>query len=195
MSKVFTLGWGLVAAMGLAACGGGGEGGETTEEPAAGAAAETAGGTMSMPSWMTADTAAKTVTINLVAGETDANNYWNFNGYTNGNATITVPQGYRVTINFTNRDPAMAHSVGVSELTANFPPMFDNPQPVFAGAISSNPTDAVNATGTGKSETITFTAATAGQYSLVCYVPAHALSGMWIKFDVSADGKMGLTTM
>lgn len=192
MSKLRMLGIGLTMAA-FQACGG--EGGEAAGGQAAGNAAMAGGaGQMTTPDWMSVNESARTVTLDITAGQTDANNHWNYNGYTNGNATITVPQGYTVTINFTNKDPAMAHSIGVSSQTANFPPMFDNPQPVFPGAISRNPTDAARSTQPNASETITFTAGTAGQYSLVCYVPAHALSGMWVKFNVSAEGQAGVTT-
>jgi len=34
------------------------------------------------------DDGARTVTIDLIAGSTDANNRWNFNGYANGEATV-----------------------------------------------------------------------------------------------------------
>lgn len=190
-SKISAIGSSVLLSFGLVACGGG-EGGEASGEaaPAMGAAA----GELVVPEWMTVDNDAKTVTLEIVAGQTNANNHWNFNGYVNGEATITVPEGYVVAIEFENRDPAMAHSIGVDALTGNFPPMFDNPQPVFAGAISSNPTDATKATQPGQAETITFTAAQAGSYSLVCYVPAHALSGMWIGFNVSSDGSVGVST-
>lgn len=186
-----------VTALAFAACGGGESGGGEAaggEAAGTGAMAE-AGGQTTMPQWMRVDTTAKTVTLDIVAGETNVNNSWNFNGYVNGSATITVPEGYAVTINFRNADAAMAHSIGVSNVTSNFPPSFTNPQPVFAGGISSNPTDLTNATQSNQSETVRFTASTAGEYSLVCYVPAHALTGMWVKFNVSAEGQAGVTTM
>ena len=59
-------------------------------------------------------------TLDISAGSTDANNHWNFNGYFGGNATITVPEGYTVTINFTNNDPLTTHSIGVDAMTADF---------------------------------------------------------------------------
>ncbi|MEZ4703469.1 MAG: sulfocyanin-like copper-binding protein, partial [Rhodothermales bacterium] len=104
------------------------------------------------------------------------------------------PEGYTVTLTFKNNDPVMAHSIGVAMPMAAYPPMFDNPQPVFAGAISSNPTDMTGATLPGKSEVLTFQADKAGDYVLVCYIPAHATTGMWVHFKVSADGKAGLIT-
>ena len=179
----------------VAACGGGEQADTAADEPAdqpAGGAM--AAGAMSMPDWMRVDTAARTVTMDIVAGQTAANNNWNYNGHFNGDATITVPQGYQVTINFRNNDPAIAHSLGIVDQVGSYPPQFQSPQPLFAGAMTSNPTDPINATKSGASETIRFTAATAGQYAMVCFVPAHATAGMWVRFNVSADGTAGVTT-
>ncbi len=149
-------------------------------------------GTLDTPEWMTVDNAAKTVAIDLVVGMTPANNNWNYNGLTKGEATIVVPVGYTITLNFVNKDPAMAHSVGVSEKLTTWPPVFTEVAPAFAGAMSSNPTDMATSTMPGASETIRFVADTAGEYALVCYLPAHATTGMWLGFDVSADGSVGL---
>lgn len=144
------------------------------------------------PEWMLVDDAAKTVTLDIVAGMTGANNNWNFNGLTTGEATIVVPEGYAITLNFTNKDPAMTHSVGVSTMEATWPPMFTTVTPVFPGALSKNPTDMASSTMPGESETLTFVADKAGDYALVCYTPAHAVTGMWIGFTVSADGRSGV---
>ena len=43
----------------------------------------------------------------------------------------------------------------------------------------------------GESETITFVASEAGSYSLICYIPEHALTGIYVPFTVSADGEAG----
>ena len=40
-----------------------------------------------------------------------------------------------------------------------------------------------------------FTATTPGHFALVCGVPGHAPSGMWIHFDVDADAKVPGYTM
>jgi sulfocyanin len=146
---------------------------------------------LTMPSWYQHDAAANTVTLDIVAGSTDANNHWNFNGYSSGDATVVVPVGTTVTVNFSNQDPNMAHSIGVASFTSNPPAMLD-PTPVFEGAITSNAADMMNATGTGESETITFTADAAGDYSLACYVAGHAVAGMWILFQVSDAGEAGV---
>lgn len=199
-----------VAGLLMAACGGGNRGtttgtartgqpAETAAAPAGGATTTGAtggggGGALTVPDWMKVDKSARTVSADVEAGKTPDNNHWNFNGYYNGNATITVPVGYKVRIQFTNHDPAVPHSIGVDSRTGDFPPTFTNPQPVFRGAISSNPTDPTKATAPGKSETISFTADKPGRYSLVCYQPGHAAAGMWVHFVVSQEGQAGVST-
>lgn len=146
-----------------------------------------------VPSWMSVDHASKTVTMTIVAGQTADNNYWNFNGITKGEATIVVPAGYTVEITYENADPTMiVHSFGIGSVSETSSPIFTDPTPAFEGAISSNPTDPVNATKSGASETIRFVADTPGEYALICYVPAHTLTGMWVGFRVAEDGSVGV---
>lgn len=187
----------LVAA--LAACGGGEPAqDQPASQPAAAApaqGAETAAaapsGEMTMPDWFHVDQAAKTVHMTITAGATDALNHWNFNGAHNGSMTITVPEGYAITIDFKNADPAMAHSLGIIAATSNFGAMLE-PNPVFPGAITENPTSMTEATMPGTETTISFTASTAGSYSMVCFIPGHAATGMWVHFNVSGDGSAGV---
>ncbi len=44
----------------------------------------------------------------------------------------------------------------------------------------------------GGTGSITFVAYEAGEYGLVCPVPARAATGMWIGFEVSGSGDSGL---
>jgi len=191
------------------ACGGGDGGGEAggaaqqeqaAQEQPAGAegAAEREGAAGAPqeghPDWMVVDDSNQTVELEVIAARTSANSNWNFNGYANGNATITVPQGYEVTIEFSNEDPAVAHSLGIDEMTDRWPATFGDPQPVFEGAITTNPTSMSQATMPGESETVTFVTEQAGEYYMVCYIPGHAVAGMWIHFHVSSDGSSGFTT-
>ena len=155
-------------------------------------AATSGDGALTTPDWMVVDDAAKTVTLDVVVGMNGANNNWNFNGLINGEATIVVPEGYTVTMNFVNDDPAMAHSVGVSTKEAVWPPLFTTVTPAFEGALSKNPTDMATSTLPGERETLTFVADKAGEYALVCYIPAHAATGMWLGFTVSSDGRSGV---
>lgn len=206
----------LLASAFLLACGGGDGGGETgaaqqetaqqqeVGQQAAGGqqagggeqAGQAAGGASQegLPDWMQVNDSNQTVQMEVIAAKTSANSNWNFNGYANGNATITVPQGYEVTIEFSNEDPAVAHSLGIDERMDRWPATFSAPEPVFEGALTSNPTSMSRATAPGSSETITFTADQAGEYAMVCYIPGHATAGMWIYFNVSSDGTSGFST-
>lgn len=189
----------LSLVLALAACGGGEPaeseagapeaGAPATEAPATEAAAPT--GEMTMPDWFHVDEANRTVHIVVTAGATDALNYWNYNGGHNGNMTVTVPEGYEVTIEFKNADPNMAHSLVIMEKAASWGANVE-PQPVFEGAVTENPTSMMDATMPNEEETITFTATTAGEYAMVCVIPGHAATGMWINFNVSSDGTAGV---
>ena len=185
----------LVFPIGVAACGGGEQGGQEmagqqeTAEQASGQM-----GALQQPDWFQVDEANQTVTLNIVAGETSANNSWNFNGHANGEATIVVPQGYEVTVNFENQDQVNPHSFSIEDTVGDYPPVFEQATPAFEGAVTQGATEMANATQPGASETITFTASEAGEYAMVCLVPAHAAQGMWIGFNVSADGEAGVRT-
>jgi sulfocyanin len=188
--KRFALG---IFALSFAACGGGEPASEAPAEAPAAAPAETeaaapAAGEVTMPDWYQMD--GNNVTLDITAGLDATGNYWNFNGYQNGNLTIMVPEGANVTVNFANNDPNMPHSIGVHENFATAPAT-PNVTPVFEGAISEDPESMTGATLPGESESFSFVASTAGEYTIVCYIPAHAISGMWIKFVVSADGQAG----
>lgn len=145
-------------------------------------------GAMSTPDWMTIDATAQTVTMDIRAGSTDVNNYWNYNGMYAGHGSISVPQGYSVTINFTNADPTQPHSLGIDETQESWPATFDAPEPAFAGAMTPDPLVGTAPNGTAS---ITFVASAAGDYTLVCYVPGHAVAGMHIPFLVTQGGTPG----
>jgi FtsP/CotA-like multicopper oxidase with cupredoxin domain len=188
----------LLLTLGLLACGGAADEGATEDTTAvdttamAEEPADMAGpsGSLSTPAWMALDETAQTASMDIVAGETEANNRWNFNGLYAGEGAIVVPQGYSVTINFTNADPNQPHSFGIDEPMDSYPATFDNPEPVFAGAIS--PDAATTGTAPNGTATITFTTDTAGEYVMICYIAGHAVAGMHLPFEVSADGSAGV---
>lgn len=203
MKRLLSTGLAGIFSFALVACGGGdADSGSASPAPAPAPAAAPAAappaaapaGALSDVDWITVDAAAQTVTINLIAGETADNNRWNFNGFSGGDATVVVPEGFAVTLNFSNEDPANMHSVAVLDAVSGTPPVMyaDDVSPVFAGAVTSNPTSMTESTASGQSETITFTAGAAGDYALICLIPAHAATGMWIGFEVSANGESGL---
>ena len=69
--------------------------------------------------WLSYDAATKTVTFDLEAGAPGTAGPFNFNGYTNGAATLMVPPASTVVMNFVNLD-GTPHS---AELIADKDPM------------------------------------------------------------------------
>ena len=195
--RFLSLGAALALPIAVLACGGGGEQGGDMGEGEQMAAGQAGGEQMaqeaelSVPDWVTVDEANQSVTLAIVAGQTNANNNWNYNGYHSGEGTIVVPEGWDVTVEFSNEDQVNAHSISIESQVGDYPPTFSEATPVFEGAATGGPTEMASATQPGQSETITFTASTAGEYAMVCLVPAHAAQGMWLHFEVSADGEVG----
>lgn len=185
----------------LAACGGGDAPGTSSGAPAASTPAPAPApaaamparptGALSIPDWYSVDNAARTVRMTIVAGLTPDNNHWNFNGAIKGSREIVVPVGYAIAITLENRDPNMAHSLGIQ---ANYtdPMIPPTPNPAFPGAITPNPGSMIDGTMPGQTVTINFVADKAGQYTMLCYVAGHTALGMYLYFDVSADGEAGV---
>lgn len=151
-------------------------------------------GEVTVPSWMQVDKAAETVTIDLEAGATSANNHWNFNGHYGGGARVVVPEGYDVTVQFRNLDDLSPHSFTIKRQIGNYPPTFQDVSTVFEGAVTPGAESMSMATQPGQSETVRFTASEAGDFALVCILPGHATAGMWIRFRVSDNGSVGVQT-
>ncbi len=98
--------------------------------------------------------------------------------------TIVVPVGATVTVQFVNADSDTSHAWLLTPAQPPFPfmAMMSTP-PAFAGAFApplGDPTSAGL-----PSETLTFTAATAGAYTYLCPVPGHAQQGMYGTLQVT----------
>lgn len=130
------------------------------------------------------DSAAKKVTLPNITGLTSTGGGWNFNGYAGGNATLVVPVGSTVEMTYVNGD-AHPHSVGIVAGSPNAIPSMPG-DPAFRNAVSARflPGMAPNA-----KDVVRFTADKPGTYLMICGVPGHATSGMWIKFQVSSSAK------
>ncbi len=133
-----------------------------------------------MSQYLSVDQANQTVTLQIIAGMTDANGGMNFNGRDHGGATITVPEGWTVQVDFSNQG-LLPHSAMIvatdvlSQTTIN--------DTVFDGAEIANPHNGVIP---GNTAQFSFTAATQGEYAFACGVPGHAASGQWLHFNVGA---------
>jgi uncharacterized cupredoxin-like copper-binding protein len=150
---------------------------------------------LAIPEWVHVDSAARTVGLDITADKAGTASAFDFNGYSQGEAAVTVPAGYTVTIHFTNNDPAQAHSIGVVSQVGNYPASFTSPTPAFPNAISPDPTSPTGGTAAaGGTATLTFTADQPGQYAIICFMPGHAAAGMWMHFNVSAQNQVGVST-
>jgi sulfocyanin len=139
-------------------------------------------GTIRVNSFLSYDSSAKSVTLDLVAAANNAQGGFNFNGGSVGNQTITVPLGWSIDIDFQNHD-VVPHSAVVIASQSPLPSVPD--KPAIPRAYTNHLIDGLPAQ-TGH-DTMRFTASPAGAYLIACGVPGHALSGMFIRFVVSAN--------
>ena len=129
------------------------------------------------------DAATKTVTFALEAGAPGASGPFNFNGYTNGGATLVVPPGNTVVMNFVNLD-GTPHSAEVIPDTDPMPNQGGDP--AIPAAYTDNVTQGLPQ---GGKDVMTFTAPPSGSFRIFCGVPGHGVSGMWIRFKVDPAAK------
>jgi sulfocyanin len=156
--------------------------------PAHAAVADTASATVRGPDvkvnqFMSYDPGAKVVNLKLVAAFGHANGGMNFNGGARGDETITVPEGWQVKASFVNHD-AIPHSAIILPDSLPFPAAPENP--AIPGAYTKDVTAGLPTDGT---DTMNFKASKPGNYLIVCGVPGHAPSGMYIKFVISPTAK------
>lgn len=170
----------LLIPFGTAACGS-----ERGSIPSTGEAAD------SLVPWIQIDPVGQRLTLQIEAGQTQENSYWNINGFYDGAGRIVVPLGWDVVIEFQNSDPAMAHSLGLEPRREAFPSDFAPIEPAFPGAASPHAGQESLATKPGGVETLRFRADSVGEYSLVCYIPGHAAVGQFLPLDVVKAGTPG----
>ncbi len=123
------------------------------------------------------DAATNTVTFALSAGVFD------FNGYTNGRATLVVPPKSSVVMNF-SQDDGTPHSAIIIDGREPIPTMAD--RPAIPRAYTNKASEGLPQ---GAKDVIRFTAPDSGSYRIFCGVPGHGLSGMWIWFKVDPTAK------
>jgi sulfocyanin len=141
-------------------------------------------------SWMKVDGAHRHVAFTVTASQGGANGTLNFNGYANGQMTVTVPAGWAVHIDFINAGAgALPHSFEVIR-NGKIPPQ--GVPAAIAGAVSQNLVPGIPPL---QEEAFDFGAAPAGSYLWFCGVPGHGLSGMWTRFIVSATAKTSGVTL
>lgn len=146
----------------------------TAVPPDTGASAPASAG---QDQWLKYDAASKTVTFELIAGP------FNFNGYTNGGATLVIPAKANVVMNFVNKD-GTPHS---AQIISGEGPL---PNAAVEAAIPRAYTNKVlEGLPQEGSDVMRFTAPESGSYRIFCGVPGHGLSGMWIWMRVDPAAK------
>lgn len=123
------------------------------------------------------DAASNTVTFELSAGP------FNFNGYTNGGATLLLTPKANVVINFVNKD-GTPHSAQV--ISGDGPIPNAATDPAIPRAYTNKVLEGLPQEAT---DVMRFTVPESGKYRIFCGVPGHGLSGMWIWMKVDPAAK------
>jgi hypothetical protein len=122
--------------------------------------------------WLSYDVATNTVTFELIAGP------FTFNGYRDGGATLLVPSKATIVMKFVNKD-GTAHSaivIGGEGPIPGSPGDAAIPRAYTNKALEGLPQEA--------KDVMRFPVPESGTYRIVCGVPGHGLSGMWIWLKV-----------
>jgi hypothetical protein len=127
--------------------------------------------------WLSYDAATNTVTFELVAGP------FTFNGFRNGEATLTVPSKANIVMKFVNKD-GTPHSAIIIAGDGPIPNSASNPAIPRAYTIK-----ALEGLPQEGSDVMRFAVPESGSYRIFCGVPGHGLSGMWLWMKVDPAAK------
>jgi plastocyanin len=128
--------------------------------------------------------------VTMIAAEGNANGGENFDGFSKGAMTVTVPKGWTVVVHFSvSASSGIPHSLLVTPANGKF--SFTNPKPVFPGAETTNPIDGG---APGSKQTFHFKVTKPGKYRIVCAIPGHAALGMWDWLVVSPKAHVATAT-
>jgi sulfocyanin len=130
--------------------------------------------------WMTVDPEKKFVSFEIIGGYNGANGTFNFNGFYNGELTLTVPLNWTVEIKYTTKSAYKPHSAAIVKETNPLPE--EGGTVAFRGATTIKLIPGLHA---NESDTFTFVADKPGRYLLFCGVTGHGRGGMWDYFVVS----------
>jgi len=125
------------------------------------------------------DASSNTVTFDLIGGP----NGFQFNGYSSGGATLTLPPKANVVINFVNKD-GTPHSAEV--VSGEGPLPNASTDPAIPRAYTNQALQGLPQEG---SDVMKFQVPDKGTYRIFCGVPGHGLSGMWIWMKVDPAAK------
>ena len=125
------------------------------------------------------DAKSNTVTFQLIGGPAG----FQFNGYSSGGGTLTLPPKANVVINFINKD-GTPHSAEV--IPGEGPIPNSGGDAAIPRAYTNQLLQGLPQEGT---DVMRFTVPATGSYRIFCGVPGHGLSGMWIWMKVDPAAK------
>lgn len=176
---IVLVGTGLLGAGLLAGCGAGSASPPNPNGPIIHKVAKKSGVSSGPSRWLTYQASAKTATLKLVAAYNGNSGGFNYDGYGNGKMVVSIPTGWKVTVNLTNKS-SLPHSAAiVTNASAT--------TPAFSGA-SIPSAELTSGIGQGQTATFTFTAGAPGTYRIACLVPGHEALGMWDTLQVTSGG-------
>ncbi len=129
--------------------------------------------------FMSYDSASKVVHLRMIGGMGGVQGGMSFNGKHDGGATVSIPVGWSVQLQFSNADK-VPHSVLV--IRDSLPLPAAPATPAIPGAIGTRVASGITAR--DAADNLRFTVREPGRYLIVCGVPGHAASGMWIRLVV-----------
>ncbi len=135
------------------------------------------------PSWLAADSAARTATLTLEVTASAGAGSALINGHREGGVMVVVPLGWTVAWDWRNGDSAR-HSLVVMAEREKLPT--EGGRAAFTNALTRSVTAGL---APAQTDHTTFEADQVGWYWLLCGVPEHAIKGEWIGLKVDAEAK------
>ena len=134
-----------------------------------------------LPDWVAVDSAARQVTLTLVAEPGPEPGTGAISGHRAGDIQLLVPQGWTVHWSWRNADTTENHSLVIMAEREKLPA--EGGPPAIDGALSRMVKAGLKP---GQRDETTFVAEPGGWYWMLCGVPGHALKGEWIGFRVDS---------
>jgi hypothetical protein len=148
--------------------------------------AQAASGQTDTASWLTSDSAAKTVSLRLETSRPGGSPAALINGLSGSNAQVTVPLGWTVQWEWRSADSSAPHSLVVMAEREKLPT--EGGRPAFDNALTRQLQEGLPA---GQVDRTTFLADQAGWYWILCGVPGHAIAGEYIGLRVDPAATAG----
>jgi hypothetical protein len=126
--------------------------------------------------------AAKRARLTLIAGLGSSNNGYNFNGYGRGELLMSVPRGWRLTVDCRNHAPRRTSCAVVTGARSGTIP--------FPGASVAQPLQGIEP---GGMERFSFTPSRTGVFRITSLVPGQAEARMYAVLVVTSGGRPSIS--